>query len=67
MPRTSSARRKRVDQDSGRWFQWCRRDWLEEQPPTITRERFVGTGTRSLSEVGRVAIHTLFERSFGRR
>jgi hypothetical protein len=53
------------DQEKRRWFVWKDRDWVEEPPPTITRERFAGTGTRSLSDEGKAAVHTLFERSFG--
>ncbi|OFX20597.1 MAG: hypothetical protein A2V77_21845 [Anaeromyxobacter sp. RBG_16_69_14] len=55
------------DQERKRWFVWKDRDWAEEQPPVITRERFAGTGTRSLSDEGTTAIHALFERSFGER
>ncbi len=53
------------DQERDRWLAWDGREWREEPPPTITRERFAGAGTRSLSEAGRAAIHALFERSFG--
>jgi hypothetical protein len=53
------------DQERGSWFLWRDRDWIEEPPPVITRERFAGTGTRSLSDNGRAAINALFERSFG--
>ena len=53
------------DQDRERWFRWDVRDWVAEEPPAITRERFAGAGTRCLSESGRVAIRALFERSFG--
>jgi hypothetical protein len=53
------------DQERKRWFRWDERDWVPETPPAITRERFVGAGTRSLSEAGRAAIRALFERSFG--
>jgi hypothetical protein len=55
------------DQEKRRWFVWKDRDWVEEPPPTITRERFAGTGTRSLSDEGKAAVHALFERSFGER
>jgi hypothetical protein len=55
------------DQDRNRWFAWDGREWVEEPPPSITRGRFAGTGTRSLSEDGREAIRALFERSFGER
>jgi len=53
------------DQEKERWFGWNGRDWVEEPPPLITRDRFAGTGTRSLSDEGKAAIHVLFERSFG--
>jgi hypothetical protein len=49
------------DQERKRWYE---RDWVEAQP-AITRERFAGAGTRSLSDDGRAAIRALFERSFG--
>jgi hypothetical protein len=53
------------DQERRRWFGWSERDWVAEAPPAITRERFAGAGTRSLSDDGRAAIRALFERSFG--
>jgi hypothetical protein len=53
------------DQDEKRWFQWSEQDWLAEAPPIITRERFAGAGTRTLTDDGRAAIRALFERSFG--
>jgi hypothetical protein len=53
------------DQERRRWFRWDERDWVAEVPPAITRERFAGAGTRSLSQSGRAAIRALFERSFG--
>jgi hypothetical protein len=53
------------DQQRKRWFRWSERDWVAEVPPVITRERFAGAGTRSLSDEGRAAIRALFERSFG--
>jgi len=53
------------DQERKRWFRWSERDWVAEAPPAITRERFAGAGTRSLSDDGRAAIRALFERSFG--
>jgi hypothetical protein len=53
------------DQERKRWVRWSERDWVEEEPPAITRERFAGAGTRSLSDDGRAAIQALFERSFG--
>jgi hypothetical protein len=54
------------DQEQKRWFRWNERDWVVvEAPPAITRERFAGAGTRSLSDGGRAAIRALFELSFG--
>jgi hypothetical protein len=53
------------DQERKRWLTWSERDWVAEVPPTLTRERFAGAGTRSLSPDGRAAIVALFERSFG--
>jgi hypothetical protein len=55
------------DQEKQRWFDWNGREWAEEEPPVITRERFAGSGTRSLSDAGKEAIRALFERSFGKR
>jgi hypothetical protein len=55
------------DQERRRWLRWGEGDWVDEAPPTITCARFAGTGTRSLSDDGRAAIRTLFERSFGPR
>jgi hypothetical protein len=53
------------DQERKRWLRWDERDWVEEAPPAVTRPRFAGAGTRSLSDDGRAAIRALFERSFG--
>jgi hypothetical protein len=53
------------DQHRKGWFRWNERDWVAETPPAISRERFAGAGTRSLSDDGRAAIRALFERSFG--
>jgi hypothetical protein len=53
------------DQGRSRWFGWHEPGWVEEAPPAITRPRFAGAGTRSLSNDGRAAIRALFERSFG--
>jgi hypothetical protein len=53
------------DQERKHWFGWNERAWVAEAPPAITRERFAGAGTRSLSDDGRAAIRALFERSFG--
>jgi hypothetical protein len=53
------------DQERNLWSRWDERDWVAEAPPSITRERFAGAGTRFPSEEGREAIRALFERSFG--
>jgi KaiC/GvpD/RAD55 family RecA-like ATPase len=53
------------DQELKRWLRWDGGDWAAEEPPAITRERFAGAGTRSLTPDGREAIRALFERSFG--
>jgi hypothetical protein len=53
------------EQERKRWLRWDECDWVVEEPPAITRERFAGAGTRSLSDDGRAAIRALFERSFG--
>jgi hypothetical protein len=55
------------DQAQGDWFRWDQTRWLPARGVTITREAFTGTGTRILSETGRLAINELFERSFFRR
>jgi hypothetical protein len=55
------------DQEQRRWLRWNERDWIAEEPPAITCERFAGAGTRSLSDEGRAEIRALFERSFGAR
>lgn len=53
------------DQDRCLWYRWQEHEWVEVQKPTITRDRFTGTGTRFLNENGKKAIHDLFEDSFG--
>ena len=53
------------DQARKTWVRWDERDWVDESPPVIARERFAGAGTRHLSDDGRAAIRALFERSFG--
>lgn len=50
------------DQPSEKWFTW--KDGWEEDSPTIQYETFVGSGTRYLSEPGRLAIEKLFNDSF---
>lgn len=51
------------DQDKNAWFAWKDNEWTPEDP-VIPAETFVGTGTRNLSEQGKAAIITLFERTF---
>jgi hypothetical protein len=46
------------------WFTWIDGRWVPDQPK-IGHRVFSGTGTRNLSDEGRQAIHSLFERSFG--
>jgi len=56
------------DQEKQRWFVWLGKDgWKEEAAPVIGRERFAGSGTRSLNEAGKAAIADLFARSFGKK
>lgn len=60
--------RKRVfvfDQEKNAWFRWNNGAWAVEHEPRITGARFTGTGTRNLTDQGREAIRSLFERSFG--
>jgi len=52
------------DQEKKSWFVWDGNKWAPEAAPKITRTRFTGTGTRFLSDEGRVAIRELFARSF---
>jgi hypothetical protein len=53
------------DQAKDGWFKWSGTERETVDPPVITHRRFTGTGTRALTEVGREAIQSLFERSFG--
>ncbi len=48
----------------GAWFTWKDGAWAADTPQILARP-FAATGTRRLSEAGRVAIQALFERSFG--
>jgi len=52
------------DQELEGWFRWENKNWVEEEPPTITKRRFTGTGSRFLTEAGKAAIEDLFRRSF---
>ncbi len=53
------------DQEKNAWFTWSEGKWIAEEAPTVQRSRFTGTGTRFLSDEGKLAIRKLFERSFG--
>jgi len=53
------------DQERGAWFRWSGAAWELVPAPAITRERFAGIGTQTLSDRGRAAIQQLFQRSFG--
>ena len=50
------------DQPSEKWFTW-RNGW-QEDTPRIRYDTFVGSGTRYLSDAGRLAIEQLFTDSF---
>jgi len=52
------------DQQRLGWFRWETSIWSAVRTPSITRQRFTGTGTRSLTESGSQAIAELFNRSF---
>ncbi len=52
------------DQTTDKWQRWSGEAWSNESPPTITHERFTGSGTRFLEPNGKNAIDELFERSF---
>jgi hypothetical protein len=48
------------------WHEWKDAGWVKTADPVIRSTRFNGTGTRFLSDEGRAAIRSLFERSFAR-
>jgi hypothetical protein len=50
------------DQPSEKWYTW--KDGWQEDSPLIQYNTFVGSGTRYLSEAGRLSIEKLFENSF---
>lgn len=52
------------DQDRNGWFSWKNGVWTADHP-TLPERPFGATGTRRLTEAGRLAIQDLFERSFG--
>jgi hypothetical protein len=52
------------DQERRAWHRWDGNDWVPGTP-LITSRQFSGTGTRYLTDDGRMAVVDLFERSFG--
>lgn len=53
------------DQEKKTWMTWEDERWAAVERPVISHKRFCGTGTRSLTDEGKKAIRSLFERSFG--
>ena len=52
------------DQDAKSWYRWAGQDFAAVSEPMVSHPHFCGTGTRLLSDDGRAAIDSLFERSF---
>ena len=52
------------DQEREAWFTWSGDDWRPSQP-TLIEGTVAVTGTRSLTDAGRIAIDDVFERSLG--
>jgi hypothetical protein len=52
------------DQQRLGWFRWEPSHWSPVKAPNISKTRFAGTGTRSLTKDGAQAIVDLFSRSF---
>ena len=52
------------DQQSEAWFTWSGGAWKPSEPRLVERTVAV-TGTRSLTDAGRIAIEDVFERSLG--
>lgn len=52
------------DQEKEDWYRWAGDDWMPGTP-VIDAATFCGTGTRTLTDGGRLAIDELFQRSFG--
>ena len=52
------------DQNRNGWFTWKDGSWQPEESPKIAFSTFVGSGTRYLSDEGKVAIEKLFTDSF---
>ena len=51
------------DQDKGAWFSWNHDEWKRGEPTLPGAGGFSATGTRHLTDAGRVAIEDLFKRS----
>lgn len=51
------------DQDENKWYTWIDNKWVEDSP-VIAHQTFAGTGTRYITEKGKMAIKELFERTF---
>jgi hypothetical protein len=54
------------DQERHGWYSWKHNEWVPAPDVVITKTRFTGTGTRFLTDEGKAAIRSLFERSFGK-
>jgi hypothetical protein len=52
------------DQAKDKWYSWQEGAWNLDNPK-ISHQTFVGSGTRNLSEKGKLAISGLFEEAFG--
>ena len=52
------------DQEKNGWFKWDKDKWVSDPAPVISARHVTATGTRFLEENGKVAIETLFSRSF---
>lgn len=52
------------DQGKQGWYTWRNNSWQKDSPQ-ISYETFVGTGTRELTDEGRMAIEELFSDAFG--
>ena len=52
------------DQERDGWFRWAGERWEPTADPVITHPQFTGTGTRFLSDNGRMAIDALLARTF---
>lgn len=55
------------DQDKEQWFRWnsLEEKWVPSRTPRLIAANFAGTGTRFLTDAGRVAIVDVFSTTFG--